>query len=267
MKFTKNLKITAALAFTLALSGQSLANSSQIKKTNFGGIGIQIVETNGEYLVHRVIDGSPAQLAGVKAGDVIDEIGFESTDMLSMKDVINSIRGEVGTEIEIDFLRNSEEIGLSIVRTDIELTLSSSKNLDIENLKDRSILNKPELTRHLEAQNLAEIFVDDKLLEKDYIDKPSKESFRIFSVEMNQVKSANEFINIVPNGKKRGVQVDLPELGAYEFSIYSLKGERLFSSQDLAWQKQVLLDLPKLNGSHLIKIKQGQFETSYTHSF
>jgi hypothetical protein len=117
------------------------------------------------------------------------------------------------------------------------------------------------------TQNLAKIYVDDKLLEKDYINKPSKENFRIFSVEMNQAENKNEFINMLPNGGNRGVQVDLPELGAYEFSVYSLKGEKLFSSQDLAWHKQVLLDLPQLSGSHIIKIKQGQFETSYTHSF
>ena len=84
----------------------------------FIGIGVTIQTTvAGEYEVGEVLEGGPAQLAGMKSGDVILKVdGKTYTDS---QELVSAIRGEAGTSVVLTFRRNGEERELTIVRGEV----------------------------------------------------------------------------------------------------------------------------------------------------
>ena len=70
-------------------------------------------------------DGSPADQAGVKAGDIIMAVDGEDTATWDLSDVVDNIRGPKKTEVVLTLLRldgeNSESLDISIIRDDIEV--------------------------------------------------------------------------------------------------------------------------------------------------
>ena len=70
-------------------------------------------------------DGSPADLAGVKAGDIIMAVDGEDTTTWDLGQVVDNIRGPKKTEVVLTLLRldgeNSESLDISIIRDDIEV--------------------------------------------------------------------------------------------------------------------------------------------------
>ena len=89
----------------------------------FYGIGAQVGVENGFPVVIAPLDGSPADLAGVHAGDIIMEVDGEDVSMLSLNELIEIIRGEEGTEVVITFFRpdTRESLEIPIIRGEIRL--------------------------------------------------------------------------------------------------------------------------------------------------
>lgn len=67
----------------------------------FSGIGAEIDKVNGALTVISPLKESPAEKAGLKAGDRILEIEGQSTAMMSVEDAIDKIRGKKGTEVTL----------------------------------------------------------------------------------------------------------------------------------------------------------------------
>lgn len=67
----------------------------------FSGIGIEISVENGRITVISPIDDTPADKAGLKAGDVIVEIEGQSTQDMSLMDAVQRIRGPKGKPVNI----------------------------------------------------------------------------------------------------------------------------------------------------------------------
>jgi carboxyl-terminal processing protease len=59
-------------------------------------------------------DGSPAEEAGIEAGDIIIEVDDEDVTAWPLNDVVDHIRGEAGTEVELTVLRPDEGKSLEI---------------------------------------------------------------------------------------------------------------------------------------------------------
>lgn len=101
----------------------------------YSGIGA-VVSRNantGLTSVIRVFEGSPAEEAGVQAGDIIYKVNGEDVTMLELDVLVSSyIRGEEGTKVEVTFLRGDEreEVTLSITRRSIEVPSVEHKMLD-----------------------------------------------------------------------------------------------------------------------------------------
>jgi len=92
-------------------------------KGEFGGLGIVISVKDGNLTVIAPLDGTPAEKAGIKAGDHIIQIGDESAINLSLTDAVNKLRGEVGTKIKIVLERpgRTEPITLTLTRALINI--------------------------------------------------------------------------------------------------------------------------------------------------
>ena len=71
----------------------------------FEGIGIEISQKQNKFLIVAPLDGSPAQKAGLKAGDEILKIDGVETSLMTFEEVISKIRGKKGTEVTLTILR------------------------------------------------------------------------------------------------------------------------------------------------------------------
>lgn len=93
----------------------------------FYGVGIEIGYRNGTLAVIAPLEGSPAQKAGVQAGDLIINIKDdykgvdEDTNGMGIIDAVRKIRGEKGRPVTLTLLRESEQepIDIEIVRQEI----------------------------------------------------------------------------------------------------------------------------------------------------
>ncbi len=92
-------------------------------KGSFGGVGMEVGEKDGAITVIAPMKGSPAEKAGIKAGDIITEVDSNKTDGMDIDSAINIIRGDVGTTVILSIYRKGEtEIKkISIVRDVVKL--------------------------------------------------------------------------------------------------------------------------------------------------
>ncbi len=63
----------------------------------FGGIGMVVDQKEGDYVVVGAFDGSPAQKAGIKAGDIVLQIDGHELHDLPLIDVLRKVRGSAGS--------------------------------------------------------------------------------------------------------------------------------------------------------------------------
>jgi carboxyl-terminal processing protease len=101
-------------------------------KGEFGGLGIEITFKDGLLVVVAPMEDSPAERAGVRAGDVIVKIQGEFTKEFSLVDAVKRLRGPKGTPITISVSRkgSSQLIDLSIVRENISVRSIRSRYLE-----------------------------------------------------------------------------------------------------------------------------------------
>lgn len=89
----------------------------------FGGLGIEVTMDKGVILVVSPMDGTPAERAGVKAGDYITKINGEQINGLTLNEAVEKMRGKVGTDIDVSIVRKGESdiIELTLTRAIIEV--------------------------------------------------------------------------------------------------------------------------------------------------
>ncbi|MEN9868279.1 MAG: hypothetical protein RL748_3869 [Pseudomonadota bacterium] len=95
----------------------------------FVGLGIDVSMEDGYVKVIAPIEDSPAQRAGVKAGDLITRLDTTPVKGMSLDDAVKKMRGEPGTKIVITVLRKDEEkpLTLSVTRELIKMQSVKAK--------------------------------------------------------------------------------------------------------------------------------------------
>ncbi len=83
----------------------------------FGGLGIEVGMENGFIKVISPIDDTPAERAGVKAGDLIIRLDEMPIKGLSLSDAVNRMRGKPGTDIMLTIMRDGEQKPLKLTIT------------------------------------------------------------------------------------------------------------------------------------------------------
>ena len=89
------------------------------------GIGVWLSDTGGVFKIDRVMDGAPAALAGIKAGDQITAIDGATTDTMTRDDVSSKIRGAVGTSVKITVIHmgTTAPVTITVTRANISIPL------------------------------------------------------------------------------------------------------------------------------------------------
>ncbi len=91
------------------MDAKAFADMQIQTKGSFGGIGIEVTMENGLVKVISPIDNTPADKAGIKAGDYIAAINGVSVQGLNLNEAIDKMRGAVGTKITLTILRTSDK--------------------------------------------------------------------------------------------------------------------------------------------------------------
>jgi carboxyl-terminal processing protease len=98
----------------------------------FGGLGIEVGMEAGVVKVITPMDGTPADKAGLKAGDYIVKINDTQVQGKSLSEAVDLMRGPVGSSIELTVRRRGEKKALTfnITREIIEVQSVKSDLLD-----------------------------------------------------------------------------------------------------------------------------------------
>jgi carboxyl-terminal processing protease len=111
------------------LSADDFADMQVQTRGEFGGLGIEVSQEEGYVKVVSPMDDTPADKAGVLAGDFITHVDGESTLGLTLDQAVDMMRGEVGSEIVITVVREGveEPFDISIIRDTIKLVAVRSR--------------------------------------------------------------------------------------------------------------------------------------------
>ena len=90
---------------------------------HFSGIGVAMQKVKNEIRVVNVLEGTPAQEAGIKEGDIIREVDQKDITAVELDEVVMLIRGPQGTEVRLGIMRppSRETIYFAIVRREIQI--------------------------------------------------------------------------------------------------------------------------------------------------
>lgn len=85
-----------------------------------GGIGAEIGLRNGQLTIIRPLKDSPALQAGIEAGDVIVAVNDEDASGWTVDQVVQKIRGEIGSKVTVKVLRDRETKDITVVRQEVK---------------------------------------------------------------------------------------------------------------------------------------------------
>lgn len=103
--------------------------SAQMSGT-YAGIGVYIASTDEGILIAGVMEGSPAEEAGLQRGDILVSIDGTSVEGYQLEDVSKNIRGPVDTSVDLVVRRDGEEKSFTVQRRQIHVPTVAGKMVD-----------------------------------------------------------------------------------------------------------------------------------------
>ncbi|OOZ39626.1 peptidase S41 [Solemya pervernicosa gill symbiont] len=98
----------------------------------FGGLGIEVTMEDGFVKVVAPIDDTPAQRAGVQAGDLVIRLDDAPVKGMTLNDAVKVMRGKPGTDIELTIVRNGLDKPLKITIERAVIKVKSVKKRMLE---------------------------------------------------------------------------------------------------------------------------------------
>lgn len=118
--------------YTFFLTPKENQQSKEDLGGKFQGIGAQLGLKNNQIIIIAPLKNSPAQKAGVKAGDIILKVDSQSTQGWTLPQAVAKIRGEKGTKVKLTLNRNGKSFDVTITREEIivaSIEFSNEKKL------------------------------------------------------------------------------------------------------------------------------------------
>lgn len=117
--------------YTFFLTPEENRQSKDDLGGKFEGIGAQLGLKENRIIIVAPLKNSPAESAGVKAGDFINKVDDQETREWTLPQAVSKIRGPKGTKVKLILERDAKELELSIMRDEIKVEsveLSYEKN-------------------------------------------------------------------------------------------------------------------------------------------
>ena len=116
------------------------------------GVGVNIASIGGKVIIINVIEGTPAQKAGLKDGDIIMKVDDKDATGLKPSQVAALVRGEENTKVTLTISRDKKNITKTIIRKDIKIKNVKSKTEgDIGYIQILSFIGSTTYNEFLEA--------------------------------------------------------------------------------------------------------------------
>ena len=128
----------------------------------FGGLGIEVGMEDGFVKVIAPIDDTPAQRAGIKAGDLIIRLDDTPVKGMTLQEAVNIMRGKKGTPITLTIVREGEDkpLKITIVRDIIRVKSVKARTLEdgygyfrITNFQSKTARNLEEAIEKIKDEN------------------------------------------------------------------------------------------------------------------
>lgn len=114
------------------LANEEFDNLQELTTGEFGGLGVQVGVNNGFITIISPVDGSPADIAGIEAGDIVIKIDDTPTSDITIDETTDLMRGLPGTDIVLTILREGADEALEITVTRDIITSNSVRSRIIE---------------------------------------------------------------------------------------------------------------------------------------
>ena len=113
------------------LDARQLDHLDEDTSGQYAGLGIEVAEVDGTLRIVAPIDGSPAQKAGIRAGDTILGIDGKAVQPDALNAALDALRGAPGTRITLTILHAgaSTPVDVPLVRADIRVPSVRSRML------------------------------------------------------------------------------------------------------------------------------------------
>jgi len=109
------------------LPPEDFAEMQEHTTGEFGGLGMEVGMEDGFVKIISPIDDTPAQKAGIKAGDLVIKLGSEPVKGKTLGEAVKIMRGKPGTKLELTIIRSGEDAPLKIVITRAIIKVKSVK--------------------------------------------------------------------------------------------------------------------------------------------
>lgn len=182
---------------------QSLKTKGKVVR---GSLGVRIQEVTPEIaknfglkepqgaLVADVIEGSPADKAGIKSGDII--VSYNGKDIKNRDALPKLVAAtEIGKKVKVGIIRDGKRIDLEVVVGELQdETVVASKKPDVE--KDFGLIVQnitPEIARHLKLKDTRGVIVTEVEPNSPAYNADIREGDIIIKIGKKTIKNVNDF--------------------------------------------------------------------------
>ena len=113
--------------YTCYLTKEQMAAFTDDSSGRMSGIGVVIAEEDGHCVIKEVLEGSPAEKAGIKAGDIITEIDGTDVSGMPITEISAMTKGVENTNVNISVMRETKRLDFNVERKSIELKYVTGK--------------------------------------------------------------------------------------------------------------------------------------------
>lgn len=158
--------------YSVYMDKQTAEQFNQSLDSSFEGIGAEVSENDGKIIIVSPFKNSPAEKAGLKPNDQILKVDGDSVEGLDLYEATLKIRGEKGTTVKLEILREGlkEPITVNIKRDEIPLETVHSQvkkesgeevgYIEITSFSENTAEDFKKQLKELEDQNISGLVID-----------------------------------------------------------------------------------------------------------
>jgi carboxyl-terminal processing protease len=153
--------------YTVYLSEKSAAEFEESLNGKFEGIGAEIAIKDDLLQIVAPLPETPAQKAGLRAGDGILKIGDTDTQGLTVEEAVTKIRGPGGSKLQLTILRGRDVQKVELTRASITVHNATSKIIDgnigyieLRTFGDNSASEVRKIAEDYKAKGIKKVILD-----------------------------------------------------------------------------------------------------------